>query len=120
MNFFKSKKPLDRSTAWAYLMSNLFLIPGMGSLMAGRLLAGVAQMVGSIFGFILTLIAMIRVVFSFNWEADAQEPFAYMRPVYLGIGIFAASWVWGLITGIQVLRDAPPDAGSTPKDAPKV
>lgn len=64
-------------------MLNLIVWPGLGSLVAGRIGFGLAQ------GF-LTLLGVILIVTIIG--------------MILGIPLVIAMWIWGLVTGIQLIQ----------------
>ncbi len=101
----KISHPLDRSAAWACLMTNLLVFPGIGSILAGRRL-GYAQTVLGIAGFGLNLFFALRILHQwFQWD---QEPGPLLHDlVYsaVGLGVFLTGWMWGLITGLTLMRE---------------
>ncbi len=110
------RRPLSRQTAWGCLTSNVAL-PGVGSLAAGRA-SGYAQLALAVGGLALTLVFGTRFILWYmaNWdrvhapEADPMEVlrqmWAVLRWAVLGIGIFAFSWLWGLVTGFGIVYSA--------------
>ena len=124
------RQPLSRQTAWGCLTANLSF-PGSGSLAAGRV-SGYAQAGLAIAGLILSLVFGLRLIAwaLANWShvvGDQAGPSAFlemwpmMRWAFLGMAIFAISWLWGLSTGLQIVRAArkadppnvPPRLGET-------
>jgi hypothetical protein len=98
--------PLDRPSAWACLLTNVTVLPGLGSWIAG-LRAGLLQMGLASAGFILTSVwgwwffrAWIRLK---QWPAEVGPHFG---KALLGMALFAAAWVWALATGLALLRAA--------------
>jgi hypothetical protein len=92
-------------------------MPGVGSLVAGRR-CGYAQFVLSIAGMLLTMVFAARF---FAWysahmprmkemDLDPLEELAGMWMVarwsVLGIALFAMGWLWGLGTGLALVREA--------------
>jgi len=101
------KKPLDRSTAWACVMTNLLILPGLGSLFAGRWV-GFAQIVLSITGMILSIICLGWV--TAVWFPTQTLPTEFNAFMWMGLGgvvFFMTSWFWALISSILILRGAP-------------
>jgi hypothetical protein len=108
--------PLDRSTAWGCVTSNLAL-PGSGSLLAGRL-SGYGQAFLALGGTVLTIVFGVRfLVWGLsNWsrlqdpEGDlverGLEVWLSVRWALLGLGAFAAGWLWALGTSLGILRRA--------------
>lgn len=63
------------------LILNVLILPGLGSLIGGKTKAGVWQLVLSIVGIILSF-------------------------VLVGIPILIAAWVWGIVTGVQMIQES--------------
>lgn len=107
---------LDRSTAWGCLTSNLAL-PGSGSLLAGRVI-GYFQIVVALLGLAVTFIFGLHfLVWSVtHWSQmhdETADPLDRLRDLWLGVrwallgmGVFAASWLWALISSLGILRGA--------------
>jgi len=74
----------QRGLAIVGLIVNIF-IPGVGSLIGGRTKEGVIQLVMSIVAFVLdiTIIGLV-----------------------LGIPLGLAAWIWGIVTGVQMVRES--------------
>ena len=88
---------------------NLLGTPGLGSLMAGRVVAGVGQLVLAVAGFTLVVIWFVSVMSGYYGQMFNQEtthaPIIFTK-LLLGGGIFALAWVWSLLTGISLMRAA--------------
>lgn len=99
-------RPLDRPTAWACVAANLLVLPGLGSWILGRVV-GLAQMALSLAGFGLTLVWafwLVRV-----WVALKHvptDPGPHLIKAISGLLLFAAAWIWALVTSITILRRA--------------
>jgi hypothetical protein len=96
----------DDTRAWACLMTNLLVLPGLGSLLVGRrigwLQAGVALL-----GFAFTLVWLVW--FVVTWSETGSFPLdggPYLGEGIGGVLIFGASWMWGLATGLVVVRES--------------
>lgn len=92
-------------------------MPGIGSLMAGRKVAGALQTVLMIAGTVITLVPGGRFIIWFytnyaelygNQDAD---PIAVLSQVWgrallplAGVVLFATAWLWSLLTSLLVLR----------------
>jgi hypothetical protein len=110
------RRPLDRQTAWGCFTTNLAL-PGSGSLFAGRI-AGYFQLGIALAGIALTTFygARFMIWFLSNWtrlQQPPEDPLAYfleiwlqLRVALLGIAVFAVSWLWGLASGIGIVRES--------------
>ena len=66
------KPPLDPSKAWACLLANLLLWPGLGTVAAGRRWVGYAQMATSLMGFGLTCFWVVWI--THRWIVSQQPP----------------------------------------------
>jgi hypothetical protein len=116
--------PLNRSTAWGCLTSNLAL-PGTGSLLAGRV-SGYFQFSMALAGFGLTTVFGLRfIAWSISHWTDMQDigvdpvdrlwdMWLAMRWACLGLGLFGVSWIWGLASSLDILRRATRSAASKP------
>lgn len=63
------------------LLLNVFVLPGLGSLVAGKTKTGIWQIVLVVLGVPLSI-------------------------VLVGIPMMFAAWIWGLVTGIQLIKEA--------------
>src|SRR5215510_2996986 len=100
------RRPLDRSTAWGCLTTNL-AIPGCGSLVAGPV-SGYWQFVIVMTGEIMSVYFGLKLLFWYqtNWAhlqqtqpdaaANFHELWLRLRWLLLGMGVFAAGWLWAL------------------------
>jgi hypothetical protein len=66
--------------------------------------SGYVQMVLAVLGFLLTLVALVRIVLV--WVQDFQFPTDghLMGLAFIGMAVFALAWVWSLLTSLAVLR----------------
>ena len=111
-------------TARGFVGTNLAM-PGFGSLMAKRRV-GWPQAALTVVGFACTTIFGVRFVVWFFQNTDAiygsdTHPIEMLMNVWravrwalFGIGLFAVSWLWALVTNAAILRSAHP-TGSTEK-----
>jgi len=98
----------DETRAWACLMTNLLVLPGLGSLLVGRR-SGWAQAALALLGFALTLVWLVW--FAVTWSGTGEFPLdggPYLGEGVGGVLLFAVSWVWGLVTGLSVVRKSGP------------
>ncbi len=86
--------PPSLGLAIAALILNILVAPGIGSLVGGRWGAGFAQLALSGSTWVLVMI----LAFSSTVAAVAFVPLA----IVLG----AAAWIWGIVTGVQLLEQA--------------
>ncbi|MBT4604103.1 hypothetical protein HOC01_00550 [archaeon] len=75
----KSVKKPDQTIAILALVLNILVIPGIGSLVAGKNKEGIWQIVLAILGIPLML-------------------------VLIGFPMFLGAWIWGLVTGIRLVQ----------------
>ena len=101
------RQPLDRNAAQVYLWLNLLALRGLGSFLAGRRLAGVAQATLSLSGLGLTswwffsfIAACLRMQ---SFAADGGQ---HLGLGLLGVALFVVAWLWALGTSFRMLRDA--------------
>ena len=111
------RRPLDRQTAWGCLTTNLFGLPGLGSLAAGRW-TGYGQMALSVAGLALTAAYGVRFIswFAAHWgelqqlqgEPDGyfHEIWAHLRLPLLGMAVFLAGWLWALASSVSIMVEA--------------
>lgn len=79
------KKKISHGVAIVGLILNILILPGLGSLIGGKTVPGVLQLVLFIFSLILD-ITIIGLIF--------------------GIPLGIAMWGWGLGTGVQMIKEA--------------
>ena len=120
--------PLSRQTAWGCLTANL-AVPGSGSLVAGRRV-GYVQLAFTAIGFGVSLIfGAPFIIWGFShWSqitnqnsedfSNLELVWTHMKWPLLGIGIFAFSWIWGVLTGLGVVFNSVPNAAG--KAPPKI
>lgn len=128
---------LSRAKARNATFVNLLATPGLGSLMAGRWLAGGGQLFLALAGFALMLVGFYKLMvpyYSLGSMFNDSQP----RPVnwkivtifgVAGAGLFALSWIWSLFTSLSLLREASDDnltpvkiftAGQVKLDEPQI
>jgi TM2 domain-containing membrane protein YozV len=76
----KGKRP-DKTIAIIALLLNVLVIPGLGSLIGGKTKAGIWQLILAVIGGLLSIIL-------------------------IGIPILVAAWIWGLVTGINLIQES--------------
>lgn len=92
---------------WLYIVANLFALPGLGTFLAGRRVAGAAQMIMAATGFVLTMFWFAT--FVLEWIREREFPYdggAQFHWGLIGAGTFACAWLWGLVSGLQIRRAA--------------
>lgn len=100
---------------------NQFATPGLGSLMGGRVIPGLGQLFLALAGFGLVMLWFVRTMkeyYSLMGEDAPTHSTSYIKFLYAGAMLFAASWLWSLLTSVSLVRQAkvpePPPPGSIP------
>lgn len=76
-----SKKKGKLGLAIVALILNILILPGLGSLIAGKTQAGIWQLVLAILGFVLSFIL-------------------------IGIPLLIVAYIWGIVTGVRLIQEA--------------
>lgn len=100
----KTKTARARNAA----LMNLLATPGLGSLMAGRWLAGTGQLLLALAGFVLIMIWFIRIIVPYYglMFSDHPAPPVNWKTAIAGVIVFGVSWIWSLFTSISLMRAA--------------
>ena len=86
---------------------NQFATPGLGSLMGGRVVPGIGQLLLALAGFALVLVWFVLTMKEYYNLMTGDEPaVSYAKFFIAGAMLFAASWLWSLLTSISLLRQA--------------
>ena len=100
-------KKISRAQARNAALLNQFATPGLGSLLAGRRLAGSGQLFLSLGGFVLVAVWFWWLMLQFYGQIGGDVA---VRPEggigLLGAVLFALAWGWSLITSLSLLRAA--------------
>jgi hypothetical protein len=127
-----SERPLSRDRAWACVTLN-FSLSGLGSLKAGRIFAGVCQLVTVFAGFFLICAWMLKWIYRI-FQAEIGAPLSPQPAGWLwewGVAGFVISYSWMLITCVSLMRQAkanedkscqnvPPKLSDLPGKPPKL
>ena len=108
MNIRDKHKPVDRAVARNAVLMNLFVTPGMGSLMAGRYFAGLGQLAVAVAGFGLFLVWFVKVMAQ-SYRMFSGEESTIQMHVWLGFSgvlVFGLAWLWALATSISLMHEA--------------
>jgi hypothetical protein len=102
------RRPSKRSAARNCLIINQFATPGLGSLMAGRFVAGTIQLLLAVAGFGLVMGWFIQLMMkTYRLASDLPpEPDRYPWLGKAGVLIFVLSWLLAWPTTLSVLRAA--------------
>ncbi len=103
-------KPPSRAAARNAALVNQLATPGLGSLMAGRWVAGLGQLAAAVAGFVMLVVWFFEIMFQYYGQVTGG---VQVRPVgwvgAVGLILFAASWFWALVTSLSLLRQARAD-----------
>ncbi|MFH1066893.1 MAG: hypothetical protein V1746_03235 [bacterium] len=103
-------QPPSRSTAYGYLVTNLLVMPGIGSVMAERKVSGIGQIILASVGLLITFwgFGLFLMAFKVLKEKGYQTEFdtRFLRIVGLGFAVFLLAWLWSLFTSWQVIKEA--------------
>jgi len=114
-----SEHPLSRDHAWACIRLNI-ATPGVGSFRAGRILAGLGQLLLLIGGVILICAWLVRTVYAILLQEFGQparhQAIGWMWK--LGMIGFAASGVWTFFTCVDLHRQAEAEERKNPQNVP--
>lgn len=99
-------KKLTPAAARNAALLNLLATPGLGSLVARRWLEGIGQLVLSVAGFILVLVWFLRIMIPYYRQmfSDAPAPVGDFKLLATGAAMFAAAWIWSLVTSLSLTR----------------
>jgi hypothetical protein len=97
----------SQSKAWACLMTNVLVLPGLGTLAGGRRATGLVQAVLSLVGVVLACVWLFAFVMTVVRTSELPSDLGR----YGGLGMFGlllaiVSWVWGLASGLTLVREA--------------
>ena len=94
---------------------NQLATPGLGSILAGRWVAGVGQLCLALVGFGIFVVwfvqLFVRTLHALSGSTD--NPPLHPLMGLLGLGIFIASWLWSGITSLSLLREARREQGAS-------
>jgi len=96
----------QREPAWTYLMANVLILPGLGSFMGGRRVAGTLQALAASAGFALTMLWLWSYGTALLGSGLPEGLGPRGGEGLLGIALFAVSWVWSLASGLSLLRES--------------
>lgn len=102
-----SKPPLSRDRAWACVTLN-FSLAGLGTLKAGRIIAGMSQLLAAFAGFFLLMAWMLKWIYRI-FQAQLGETLSPQPSSQLwrwGVGCFIVSYSWTLISCVSMMRQA--------------
>ena len=104
----------DKATAWACLFTNVFTLPGLGTV-AGGGKVGYVQAVLSVLGFGLSLLWALG--YARAWLATGEQPEGVGPHFWLGllgVGIYGLAWFWALASSASMLLNAKANGAQPP------
>ena len=118
-----NRRLISRATARNAALVNQFAMPGLGSLMAGRWIAGIGQLILAISGFAFVAVWFFEVMVQTYQQIDGETaPHDVGWIGKTGAILFMASWFWALITSISLImrtKSEEPPVPETPQSPPK-
>ena len=103
----RTARHLSRARAMSCVLANQLATPGLGSLIAGRWLAGFGQLVLSVAGFVMITVWFFEIMFQYYGQISGSvQPHPVGWIGEWGAILFAVSWLWSLVTSISLLREA--------------
>ena len=89
----QSKKGVSEALAIVCLILNILILPGLGSLIAGKTKEGIWQIVLVAGGLILGLLFTLTLI-------------GTIIGIPLMIGGPVAGWIWGIVTGVRIIKES--------------
>jgi hypothetical protein len=120
MKIFSGDKTLSPAKARNCLLLNLFATPGLGSLVGGRILAGLGQLILFLVGFVFIcywFVKTIKVYYSLMGD-DIPASVSYSHYFLAGAMFAAASWLWSALTSFSLMRSAKTPEPASPGTVP--
>ena len=102
-----ARKKTCRAIARNATLLNLLGTPGLGSLIAGRWLAGTGQLVVFLAGFVLFCLWAFQNIVGYYRMAFGDTPTAADHGagrVWFGVALCLAAWVWSLVPSLSLMR----------------
>lgn len=99
-------RPPDRAQAWAWLLANLLVFPGVGTAL-GRRRSGWPQMGLALAG--VALSGCWLFTFARAWvmvRALPTDGGPWLTAGICGVGMFLVAWVWSLASGLRLMHEA--------------
>jgi len=116
----QTARPLSRARAVTCVLVNQCATPGLGSLMARRMIAGTGQLLLALAGFFL-IVGWMFELFRRLMLQQLGEPVSPDASGWMGkwgLALFGAAWLWSLVTSINLWRQAKTDEAAAQKPEP--
>lgn len=93
----QTKAKPSMALAIAALILNAMVLPGLGTLLGGRIKIGVVQVVVCVSGFVLGI---------FGFVIALLAPILGLFLAMLGGIMVVSVWVWAMVSGVMLVREA--------------
>ncbi len=103
----KPPKLIDRSVAWGCLMTNLLVLPGLGTWLAGHRARGVVQAILAVAGLLLMMVWVAWFLFAWLNHHELPGDYGPSWLAVLGTTLFMISLGWSLLGSARLIRKAP-------------
>jgi len=116
----RNVRPLGHARVVSCVLVNLCATPGLGSVMARRVWAGIGQLLFALAGFCLVVGWMFE-FFHRVYLQQMDEPVSSNGPGWMGkwgLICFGAGWLWSLVTSLSLLRQIKGYEQAGPKPVP--
>lgn len=97
---------LDRDKAWMSLVTNVAVLPGLGSYLAGKRWTGILQAALATLGFVLTMSWVWAIAAAWYRSGEYPGVTPGLATGMKGLLLFALAWVWSLLSGLAALRES--------------
>ncbi|HWC61648.1 MAG TPA: hypothetical protein VHC44_18290 [Verrucomicrobiae bacterium] len=99
---------------------NLFATPGLGSLMGGRILPGLGQLILFLVGFVFICLWFVKTMKEYYSLMGEEIPIhvSYFHYFLAGFMFAAVSWFWSLLTSLSMMRHAKTPEPALPGSVP--
>jgi len=106
--FSANRKPVSRAKAKNAVLLNLLATPGLGSLLCGRWIAGLGQLLLSVAGFTMVMVWFFKEMIPYYGMMFGDEPphLPGLKTLAEGGNLFAVAWLWSAVTSFNLLREA--------------
>ena len=101
------RKPVDGARARNAALINQCATPGLGSLMAGRWIAGSGQLALAVAGFVMVMVWFFKIMIQYLGQISGDvQPHPVGWIGMTGGILFVASWLWAWVTSISLFFEA--------------
>ena len=113
------RKVVSRTTARNAAWLNQAATPGLGSLLAGRWVAGIGQLLLAVAGFVFVVVWFCDVMIQYYGQIDGDvepHPVGWMGEI--GAVLFGAAWLWALVTSLSLMARGESEEPAVPQTVP--